>query len=262
VTSLVPSGTGPTGAGSAPGLLAASPADGSGRMFDAIAGRYDRLNRILSLGVDQRWRRKTVAALELAPGARILDVATGTADLALEMVRQVPSSFVVGIDPSRAMLGVGREKVAAAGLEGSIRLEAGEAQQLPFDDDSFDGAAIAFGIRNVPDRFQGLREMARVTRPGGRVAVLELSEPRGGILAPMARFHVHTLVPLIGSLVSGSRQYRYLQQSIAAFPPAPEFARLMAGAGLNVLRVEALTFGVCHLFVAQVSGAEVPGGGS
>ena len=236
-------------------MAAKSPADGSGQMFDNIAGRYDRLNRILSLGVDQGWRRKTVAALCLSPGARVLDVATGTADLALEILRQAPDSTVVGVDPSHAMLEVGREKVAAAGLGRAVRLEAGDAQKLPFDDDSFDGSAIAFGIRNVPNRLKGLQEMVRVTRPGGRVTVLELSEPQGGLLGFLAHFHVKTLVPLIGSLFSGSREYRYLQKSIAAFPPAPEFAHLMVEAGLDVVTVEALTFGVCHLFVAQAPAA-------
>jgi len=221
-------------------------------MFDNIAGRYDRLNRILSLGVDQGWRKKTVAALRLSSGSRALDVATGTADLGLEMLRQVPGCTVVGVDPSQAMLAVGREKIIAKGLRGALRLETGDAQQLPFEEDSFDGSAIAFGIRNVPDRLKGLQEMARVTRPGGRVAVLELSEPRGGLLGPLARFHVKTLVPFIGSLLSGSKEYRYLQKSIAAFPPADEFGRLMESAGLQVVSILPLTFGVCHLYVAEV----------
>lgn len=247
----------PVGPVSPPGGQGSPPrADGSGAMFDGIAGRYDRLNRILSLGIDRRWRRKTVAALELSPGARVLDVATGTADLALEMLRQAPGSEVVGIDPSREMLAVGREKVSAAKLDGSIRLQTGDAQDLPFEDSTFDGTAVAFGIRNVPDRLKGLQEMGRVTRPGGRVAVLELSEPRGGVLGPLTRFHVHTVVPWVGALLSGSREYRYLQKSIAAFPPAAEFAKLMEEAGLAVEQVTPLTFGVCHLYVGRVPGGE------
>ena len=114
-----------------------------------------------------------------------------------------------------------------------------------------DALTIAFGIRNVVDRPAALREMARVTRPSGRVAILELAEPRGGLLGPLARFHVHTLVPRVGAWLSGASEYHYLQQSIAAFPPPGEFTKLMDEAGLEVLRVEPLTFGVCHLYLAQ-----------
>jgi demethylmenaquinone methyltransferase/2-methoxy-6-polyprenyl-1,4-benzoquinol methylase len=224
---------------------------GSGRMFDAIAPRYDLLNRLISLGVDQRWRRKTVAALNLAPGGRALDLATGTADLALLIARTVPEIRIDGIDPSENMLDIGRRKVREAGLDDRVQLTAGIAEDLPFRGDEFDGTCIAFGIRNVPDRLKALKEMARVTRPGGRVAILELSEPRNGIVSPFARFHIHTVVPWMGSLLSGASEYRYLQRSIEAFPSPDEFARMMDRAGLNVLGVEKLTFGVCHLYVAE-----------
>jgi demethylmenaquinone methyltransferase/2-methoxy-6-polyprenyl-1,4-benzoquinol methylase len=221
-------------------------------MFDAIAARYDLLNRVLSLGIDQSWRKRTVAALELGPGARVLDIATGTADLALVAARAAESVTVVGLDPSRAMLDVGREKVERAGLAERIELCEGDAQDLPFEDDSFDATMIAFGIRNVPDRLLAAREMCRVTRPGGRVAVLELAEPRGGLLGPAARFHVHTVVPWLGALLSGAQEYRYLQRSIAAFPPPEQFAALLRDAGLGLLSVTPLTFGVCHCYVAEV----------
>jgi demethylmenaquinone methyltransferase/2-methoxy-6-polyprenyl-1,4-benzoquinol methylase len=125
----------------------------------------------------------------------------------------------------------------------------GDAQSLPFPDRSFDGVCIAFGIRNVPDRPKALREMARVTRPGGRIAILELSEPDGGLLAPFARFHVHTLVPTLGALLSGAREYRYLQRSIAAFPKAHDFGQVMTAAGIELVALTPLTFGVCHLYV-------------
>lgn len=218
-------------------------------MFDAIAERYDLVNRVISLGIDQSWREKTVAALNLGQDARVLDLATGTADLALQIAKE--GGRVVGVDPSSRMLEIGRRKVHEAMLRDRVELLVGDAQALDFADSSFDGVSIAFGIRNVPDRGRALAEMARVTKPGGRVAILELSEPEGGgLLGPIARFHVHTLVPWLGALISGAAEYRYLQRSIAAFPSADEFARLMEARGLRVLRVEALTFGVCHLYVA------------
>ena len=233
---------------SAPGTE--TPRAGSGQMFDAIAPRYDLLNRLMSMGVDQRWRRKPVAALAPPEGGRILDLATGTADLAIAIARRYPTARVDGLDPSANMLAIGRDKVARAGLADRVILSDGIAERLPFADRTFDGISIAFGIRNVPDRPAALREMARVTKAGGRVAILELTEPRGGVLGPLARFHVHEVVPRLGALLSGADEYRYLQKSIAAFPPADAFAAAMREAGLEVLRVEPLTFGVAHLWVA------------
>ena len=225
--------------------------DGSGAMFDGIAARYDLVNRVISLGIDQSWRRKTVRALNLSAGQRVLDLATGTADLAIQVAQTEPAVSVVGLDPSGKMLDVGRVKVERAKLGARVELVQGDAQALPFEDDSFASVCIAFGIRNVPDRPKALREMARVTRPGGRIAILELSEPRSGVLGALARFHIHTMVPYVGALLSGVKEYQYLQRSIAAFPPAAEFAALMQGSNLNVLGVHPLTFGVCHLYVAE-----------
>jgi len=227
------------------------PRGGSGAMFDRIADRYDTLNRLLSLGVDQGWRRRTVNALKLTGGARVLDLATGTADLAIAIARRQPDAQVVGLDPSAGMLAVGAEKLRRLGLDERVELVEGDAEALPFADDSFDGVSIAFGIRNVPDRARALAEMARVTRPAGRIAILELGEPRGSVLGPLARFHVHRVVPTLGAWLSGASEYRYLERSIAAFPPAEVFADLMRGAGLDVLSVEPLTFGVCTLYVAR-----------
>lgn len=220
-------------------------------MFDGIAHRYDLVNRVISLGIDQSWRKKTVRSLELKPGARVLDLATGTADLAIMIARQHPHVSLVGVDPSAKMLEVGQKKLDSEQLAERIELQVGDAQSLAFPDRSFDGVSIAFGIRNVPDRLKGLREMARVTKAGGRVAILELSEPRGGLLGPLARFHVHSVVPAVGALLSGAKEYHYLQKSIAAFPPARRFEALMREAGLHVVASTALTFGVCHLYVGE-----------
>ena len=225
---------------------------GSGAMFDAIAARYDRLNRILSLGLDQRWRRETVEALALDPGARVLDLATGTGDLALAVASRNPDAHVVGSDPSEKMLAVGDRKIAETGLGQRVQLEIGDAQAIAHPDDSFDACCMAFGIRNVPDRQKALREMVRVVRSGGRVAILELAEPERGLLAYGARVYIRVVVPWIGAWLSGGREYRYLQRSIRAFPPPERFAAIMRSAGLEVLDVRPLTFGVVTLYVARV----------
>ena len=223
---------------------------GSGEMFDAIADRYDLLNRILSLGVDRRWRVRTVDALALPVGARVLDLATGTGDLALLAAARHPDAEIVGVDPSAGMLEVGEGKVARAGLDDRVRLQRGDAQALDFEDDRFDGVTIAFGIRNVPDRTAALGVMAGVPRPGGRVAILELSEPRSGLLGPLARFHVHHVVPTLGAWLGGAGEYRYLSRSIAAFPRPEDFAARMGDCGLEVLAIRPMTFGVCTLYLA------------
>jgi demethylmenaquinone methyltransferase / 2-methoxy-6-polyprenyl-1,4-benzoquinol methylase len=228
----------------------ALPRAGSGEMFDAIAARYDLLNRIMSLGLDRGWRRRAVDALALGARSRVLDLATGTADLAVAIARRYPDATVLGVDPSRGMLAEGERKIAEAGLEGRISLRVGDAEALPLEDASVDGVAIAFGIRNVPDRSKALAEMARVTRPGGRIVILELSEPRAGVMGFFARTYVHEIVPRVGALLSGAKEYRYLQRSIAAFPSAEAFSRMMEEAGLAVLEASPLTFGVAHLYVA------------
>jgi demethylmenaquinone methyltransferase/2-methoxy-6-polyprenyl-1,4-benzoquinol methylase len=148
------------------------------------------------------------------------------------------------------MLAVAEAKLVRRGLADRVTLVRGDAQQLPYANCEMDAATIAFGIRNVPDRPAALREMARVVRPGGRIAVLELGEPERGVLASAARFHCRHVVPVLGALLSGAREYRYLQRSIAAFPPSAEFARVMEQAGLHVIEVVPLTFGVCTLYVA------------
>jgi demethylmenaquinone methyltransferase/2-methoxy-6-polyprenyl-1,4-benzoquinol methylase len=221
-------------------------------MFDAIAPRYDLLNRILSLGIDRRWRRLAVDSLELQPGARVLDHATGTGDLAILTAQLHTTVDVLGLDPSPEMLRIGRAKVAQAGLEDRVSLQQGDAQSLDaLADQSVDAVTMAFGIRNVPDRGRALSEMARVTRTGGRIAILELSEPRSGVMGPLARLHVHVVVPWVGALLSGSREYRYLQQSIERFPPPGEFVKVMQASGIEVESVRPLTFGVCHLYVGR-----------
>jgi demethylmenaquinone methyltransferase/2-methoxy-6-polyprenyl-1,4-benzoquinol methylase len=217
-------------------------------MFDAIAPRYDLVNRLISLGMDQGWRRRAVAALSLRPGNACLDLATGTGDLALMIARTYPDASVLATDPSRGMLDVAVEKARPLGAR--VRFAVGDAQAIDLPDASVDGVTIAFGIRNVPDRRKALREMARVTKVGGRIVILELSEPQRGPLAAFARFHIHTLVPRIGGALSGHREYAYLQRSIAAFPPPETFAAIMGECGLRVLEVAPMSLGAVCLFVA------------
>jgi demethylmenaquinone methyltransferase / 2-methoxy-6-polyprenyl-1,4-benzoquinol methylase len=221
---------------------------GSGEMFDSIAPRYDLLNRLISLGLDQSWRRRTVAALSLGPGKTALDLATGTGDLALMIARTYPEAQVIATDPSRGMLDVAVEKGRPFG--GRVRFAVGDAQAIDLPDASVDAVSMAFGIRNVEDRPRALREMARVTRGGGRIAILELSEPQRGPLAALARFHIHQVVPRIGGALSGSAEYAYLQRSIAAFPSPELFSTTMSESGLRVLEVVPMSFGAACLFVA------------
>ena len=237
--------------------MTAPATDGSGAMFDRIAGRYDLLNRWMSFGMDRGWRRKTIASLELEPGHRLLDLATGTADLALRALRKHPEIHVVGVDPSQAMLDVGAEKRHRAGMDERLQLQVGDAQSLPFEDNSFDAVCIGFGIRNVPDRPRALAEMARVTRPGGHIAILELSEPKRGFVAPLTRLHIRHIVPRLGALLSGSREYRYLQTSIAAFPSPDAFAALMEDSGIEVTRLRRFGFGSCILYQGRPKSAGI-----
>jgi len=239
---------------------------GSGAMFDRIARRYDLCNRVLSLGLDRSWRRRAVRALQLPPDGRprVLDVATGTGDLAIDLARACPGAAIIGLDPSARMLEIAAEKVARRGLGDRVTFIVGDAQALPYGSCELDAATIAFGIRNVPDRGAALRELARVVRPGGRVAVLELGEPSGRaaadapaisrvvrrVLGGAARLHVRHVVPRLGALLSGPREYAYLQRSVAAFPPPDEFAALMRSSGLDVVDVQSIMFGACTLFVA------------
>jgi len=220
-------------------------------MFDAISNRYDLVNRIVSLGLDQGWRKKTVASLALQAGDHVLDLATGTADLAIAIAESNLEVTVEGSDPSEGMLCVGKTKLAQHAIAHRVTLVTGDAMAIDRDDASFDAVTMSFGIRNVPDRPRALAEIFRVLRPGGRLAILELSEPRRGPLAGLARLHVHTIVPTVGSWLSGAREYRYLEKSIAAFPPADTFADLVRAAGFVDVEARALTLGVVHLYVGR-----------
>jgi len=226
---------------------------GSGAMFDNIAERYDAINRLMSLGLDRRWRRRCVERLSGPNLTSILDVATGTADLAIAAARRYPEVKVVGLDPSEQMLGVGRTKLGKLGLSDRIELVRGDAEALPFGDGSFDAAMMAFGIRNVPDRSRALLEFHRVVRPGGLVCILELNEPTSGWLGPVTRLWVHQVIPMLGRLFARGGEYSYLRESMARFPPPQAFEELLRSAGLEPLATDRLGLGACHLFVTRRS---------
>lgn len=218
-------------------------------MFDAIAPRYDLLNRVLSARVDVAWRRQAVKALQAKQGDRILDLATGTGDLLLEALSAGASSSV-GADLSFGMLRLVQPKLLRQGHK-NARVCQGDAERLPFATASFDGASIAFGIRNVLDRLQGVREMRRVVKPGRSVVVLEFHETTG-IMGTIFRLYFNHILPQIGAMVSSRAAYSYLPRSVANFETPEAFSTLMRQAGLVEVESRPLSFGIAWLHVGRV----------
>lgn len=222
------------------------------RMFADIAPSYDRTNTVLSFGVHHAWRKRTVRESGAKAGDRVLDCATGTGDLALEFARTVGASgAVTGTDFCAEMLEHAPPKAAAANLP--VTFEVADVLALPYPGNTFDIASISFGIRNVDDPVAGLREMARVVRPGGRVVVLEFGQP-GGVFGTLFRFYSNTVMPFVGGLLSGNRAaYEYLPRTSAAFPAGDRFLALMDQTGaFESRRAIPLTFGVAWLYVGVV----------
>ena len=221
-------------------------------MFDAIAPRYDLLNHVLSAGMDRRWRDRAIEALALPPGARVLDLCTGTADLAIAATHLVAPVSVVGVDFSGEMLKLALSKVRDRQLGGSIRLVRGDATRIPLADASCDAATIGFGIRNVAQPERALAELARVLRPGGRLAILEFGQPRIPGIRKLYSWYFRYLLPLVGRTVSKHRSaYSYLPASVGHFPPPAEFARSIAATGFSQVHPVPLTLGIVYLYVAQ-----------
>ena len=220
-------------------------------MFNAISPKYDALNRILSAGIDQSWRRKTLREIRATGALNLLDVATGTADLALALAKGIPGSRVVGVDISAGMLEVGRSKVRARDLEGRVRLDLGDGEQLPYEESSFGAVTVAFGVRNFENLEQGLRDMRRVLQPGGSLAVLEFSQPTAWPLRSLYLFYFKNILPRIGRMVSkDASAYTYLPNSVQAFPYGEAFAAKLREAGFKSVRVRPLTFGIASLYLA------------
>lgn len=223
-------------------------------MFDAIAPRYDLLNHLLSAGLDRRWRDRAVDALSLAAGSRVLDLCTGTGDLAIATVRRADRASVVGVDFAGEMLRLAAVKVRGEGLGSSIRLARGDAARIPLADRSCDAATVAFGIRNVAEPQRVLAEIARVLRPGGRLAILEFGQPRLPGIKTLYAWYFRFGLPLIGRLVSKHQSaYSYLPASVGAFPPPPEFVRAVGSEGFTNVRAVSLTLGIVYLYTADRS---------
>lgn len=217
-------------------------------LFDSIASRYDLLNHLLSGGVDLYWRKRAIEHLRAIAPQRILDVATGTADFALAALRLNPRQ-VIGVDIAENMLSIGREKVAAKGLDGAITLANGEAEHLAFDDASFDAAIVAFGARNFEDLGQGLSEMRRILRPGGKIVVLEFSRPASFPFKQLYLFYFRRILPLAGRLLSKNTEaYSYLPDTVMKFPEGAAFLAILARAGFSSLASERLTFGIASIY--------------
>ena len=229
-----------------------------GSLFDRIAGTYDRLNHGLSLNIDRRWRRKTVALMP--PVEHVLDVAIGTADLTIAMLRAGKAQRVTGIDLSREMMRIGEEKLtpkqgaAQTGTPGAkpVNFVYANAQSMPFDDASFDGVTCAFGCRNFSDLDAGLREMYRVLRPGGQVTILEFSYPSNKLIRWGYDLYFSHVLPLVGRLVSHDKTaYTYLNKSVKSFCWGEDFLRHLTQAGFQDARFETLTFGIATIYIAK-----------
>jgi demethylmenaquinone methyltransferase/2-methoxy-6-polyprenyl-1,4-benzoquinol methylase len=222
-------------------------------LFDRIAPHYDFLNHFLSLGLDIRWRRKAVSLLREYEPRTILDVATGTADLALEACRP-PVEKVYGIDLSPAMLEFAKEKIRSRGLEHKITVEEGSAEHLRFPDDSFDVVMVAFGIRNFSDLQEGLQEMFRVLRPGGAVMILEFSRPRRTPFRQIYSFYFTRILPKLGGVISKSPEaYQYLPSTVQAFPDGDAMIKILAAVGFVGGFQHQLTLGIATIYIAEKS---------
>ncbi len=224
-------------------------------IFTTVHGRYDFLNHLLSLRRDVGWRDVAIKRMRFPRTRRFLDVATGTADLAIAAARRYPEVNVVGVDFAAPMLDVGRRKVRDAGLTGRIQLLEGDALALPFPDRSFDVAAVAFGMRNIPDKARALAEMARVTTPGGQVMVLEMTFAPDPLFRPLYGFYLGRVLPRLARLFArNGATYFYLGDSIRHFPAPPVLAKLMRQAGLESVSWHRLTFGTAYLHVGRTAG--------
>lgn len=220
-------------------------------MFDRIAGKYDFLNHLFSLGIDKGWRKKAIKSLQSIAPKRILDVATGTGDLAVACMTLTPEQ-IVGVDISEGMLEVGRKKIAEKRLDNSIKLQFGDSEALPFSDNTFDAVTCAYGVRNFEHLEKGLSQMSRVLRSGGKVAILEFSKPKTFPFKQLYQFYFRYILPTIGKQVSkDATAYTYLPESVAAFPEGGDFCNILTKCGFKNAKAQSLTMGITTLYTAE-----------
>ena len=220
-------------------------------MFDNISRRYDLLNHLLSLGIDIYWRKQAIKMLKPERPREILDIATGTADFAIEALSLNPKR-VIGVDISEGMLDIGRKKLKRKNLDDRIELRLGDSERLPFDDNIFDAVIVAFGVRNFENLKDGLEDMLRVLKPGGSVVVLEFSKPTRFPMKQLYNLYFKNVLPLIGKFISKDQSaYTYLPESVQAFPDGQAFLQVLQQTGYTETRCRALTFGISSIYTGK-----------
>lgn len=222
------------------------------KMFDSIAENYDKLNHTLSMGIDKGWRKKGIDSLKKNKPQRILDIATGTGDLAIQACRQMNPEQIVGVDISEGMMDVGRKKVASLDLSDKIMFERQDCMALTYEDNTFDAAMIAFGVRNFANLGQGLKEIRRVLKPGGELMILELTTPKHFPIKQGYWLYSRLFIPTVGRLISKDQSaYTYLPKTIEAFIQGKEMTNALLNAGFSEARYKSLTFGICTIYLAK-----------
>lgn len=221
-------------------------------MFDNVAGKYDLLNHVLSGGIDIYWRKKALSMLKNNTNRLVLDIATGTGDLAIEAHRMLKPEKIIGVDISSGMLEEGRTKIKKLGLEDKIEMQLGDSEKLHFDDNTFDTVIVSFGVRNFENLLKGLSDMNRVLKPGGTCLVVEFSKPKNYFFKHAYWFYSTKILPLIGKLISKDRSaYTYLPESVKAFPDGEDFLQVYREAGFKETRAVPLTFGICSVYIGK-----------
>ena len=221
-------------------------------MFDSIAHKYDFLNRFLSAGIDKGWRKKALRELKDIAPQNILDVATGTADVAIMAEKMYHPQKITGIDISDGMLEIGRKKIAALQLSSKIELINGDSEKIPFEDNSFEAVTVAFGVRNFSYLTIGLEEILRVLKPGGKLVVLEFSKPQASLIKPFYSLYMEHIAPWVGKTFSKNKAaYQYLNESIKNFPEGEKFTQILKQTGYSNVQRKPLSMGICTIYCGQ-----------